>query len=70
MTRYWQKSAQLGNDELKELMEMCCLWEWLTPVMERTLGTGAQKLKEAWAMGSLGLIITCILAIEPVCRAA
>ena len=56
---FWQKSAQLGNDQLKELMEMCCLWEWLTPMTQRTLGSGCQKLLDAWEMGSLGLIIAC-----------
>ena len=27
--------------------------------MQRTLGSGAQKLQDAWEMGSLGLIIAC-----------
>ena len=50
-----QKNAQLSNDMLREMMEMCCLWQWIAPSLKRMLGAGPgyDKIVEAWKMGIL-----------------
>ncbi|OLP75981.1 hypothetical protein AK812_SmicGene44142 [Symbiodinium microadriaticum] len=50
-----QKNAQLSNDMLREMMEMCCLWQWISPSLKRMLGAGPgyDKIVEAWKMGIL-----------------
>ena len=50
-----QKSAQMSNEMLREMMEMCCLWQWLSPSLKRMVGSGPgyDKILEAWKMGSL-----------------
>ncbi|OLQ08636.1 hypothetical protein AK812_SmicGene7853 [Symbiodinium microadriaticum] len=59
-----QKAAQMGNEQLRELMEMCCLWEWITPVMQRCLGTGTQKLTDAWEMGTLDMELRGVVRVR------
>lgn len=50
-----QKNAQLSNEQLREMMEMACLWHWVAPHLKKMLGAGPgyEKLVEAWKMGIL-----------------
>ena len=49
-----QKNAQLSVEALKELLEMCCLWIWMVPLLKKLLGAGPgfDALQAAWEMGN------------------
>ena len=53
---------------LREMMEMCCLWQHISPSLKKMLGsgTGYDKIVEAWKMGSLdcSIIGVCNLMLQ------
>ncbi|CAE7208408.1 unnamed protein product [Symbiodinium sp. CCMP2456] len=50
-----QKNAQMSNDMLREMMEMTCVMQWISPSLKKMLGAGPgfEKIMEAWKMGTL-----------------
>ena len=51
-----QKAAQQTTEQLKEMLEVSCLWVWMHPQLKKLLGDGSAMLtlEDAWTMGTLG----------------